>query len=126
VNGPVEITVIFVGILITVHLGTFFGLYAYMRHSVHIPMAWKSVAKYILSALAMGFVLYFLPTTTTLSTTIAKTLGGFALYIGLLLIIDEQARELVKVIWQEIIFTLKQLTHRGNNSGENGIVVSEN
>ena len=126
VDRPVEIAVIFVGILITVHLGTFFGLYAYMRHSIHIPVAWKSLAKYILAASTMVLVLYFLPTTTTLSTTIAKTVGGFALYVGLLLIIDEQARELVRLIWQEIIFSVKQLTHRWNDSGEHSVVRSEN
>jgi hypothetical protein len=97
-----------------------------MRSSIHIPVAWKSLAKYILAALLMGFVLYLLPTTTTLSTTIAKTVGGFALYIGLLLIIDEQARELVRLIWQEIVFTLKQWTHQENNSGQNGAMTSEN
>lgn len=126
VDGPVPTAVAFVLILIAVHTVTFFGLYAYMRHTIHIPVAWGSIAKYVLAALLMGAVLYLLPTTTTLMTTVAKTVGGFALYIGLLLLIDAQAHELVGLIWQEILFTLKQLTHRSNNSGQNATATSEN
>ncbi len=125
-DGPVQSTVTVIGILISVHIATFIGLYTFMRHTVHIPVAWKSIVKYILAALVMAAVLLFLPATTTLVFTIAKTIAGFALYIGLLLIIDAQARELVKLIWQEIKYTLKQITHRGNNSGENGPAASEN
>jgi O-antigen/teichoic acid export membrane protein len=119
VDGPVETAVAFVGILIVVHAATFFGLYAFMRGAIHIPVAWKGIAKYILAALLMGVVLYLLPTTTTLTLTIAKTVGGFALYIGLLLAIDHQARELVGLIWKEIVYSIKQLMHHSNNSGEN-------
>jgi O-antigen/teichoic acid export membrane protein len=126
VDGPVETAVAFVGILIAVHAATFTGLYVFMRNHIHIPVAWESVAKYILAALLMGVVLYLLPTTTTLMLTIAKTIGGFSLYVGLLLLIDAQARELVGLIWQEIVFTIKQLTHKTNTSGENTSVQSEN
>jgi len=128
VDGPVTTAVAFVGILIAVHTATFVGLYAFMRNSIHIPVAWASIAKYVLSALLMGVVLYFLPTTTTLTSTVAKTVGGFALYIGLLLLIDEQARELVKLIWQEIVYSTKQLRHKADNSdsGENIPASSEN
>ena len=74
----------------------------------------------------MGIALFLLPTTTTLTTTIAKTIAGFALYVGLLLTIDAQARELVKLIGQEIAGSLRQLTHPDKNSGENGSLTSEN
>ncbi len=124
IDGPVQTAVTFVGILIAVHSATFVGLYIYMRESICIPVAWASIAKYILAALLMGVVLYLLPTTTTLTATIAKTVAGFLLYIGLLLVIDSGARELIKLIWQEIIFTLKQLFHR--NSVKNADVASEN
>ena len=113
VAGSVAATVEVVGILISVHAATFVGLYFFMRHSIHIPVAWKSIAKYVLAALLMGTVLLLLPTTTTLTSTIAKAIAGFALYAGLLLAIDKQARGLVRLIWQEITVTLKQLTHRG-------------
>jgi hypothetical protein len=124
--GSVEPTVAVVGILIGVHLGTFVGLYAFMRHTIHIPVAWKSITKYVLSALLMGIVLVLLPTTTTLATTIAKAVTGFALYAVLLLAIDAQARDLIRLIWQEITGTLKQLAHPSANSGENASITSEN
>jgi O-antigen/teichoic acid export membrane protein len=124
VDGPVSTAVAFVGVLIAVHAATFVGLYVFMRQSLCIPVAWASVTKYILAALLMGVVLYFLPTTTTLMATIAKTLAGFLLYIGLLLAIDSGARELLRLIWQEITVTLKPLIHR--NSGENAADASEN
>ncbi len=116
---PVQATVEVVIILIGVHLASFIGLYLYMRHSIRIPVAWRSIAKYIIAALVMGTLLFLLPTTSTLLTTIAKALSGFALYVMFLLVIDVQARELVREIWAEIKGTLKQLTYRGNNSGEN-------
>jgi hypothetical protein len=126
VADPVEATVLVVVILVSVHVGTFVGLYAFMRRSIHIPVTWKSITKYVLSALVMGIALFLLPTTTTLTTTIAKTIVGFALYVGLLLAIDAQARDLVKLIGQEIAGTLRQLTHPTPNSGENGSLTSEN
>jgi hypothetical protein len=124
VDGPVWTAVAFVGILIAVHSATFAGLYVFMRQSVCIPVAWSSIAKYLLSAVLMGVVLYLLPTTMTLMATVAKTLGGFLLYIGLLLLIDSGARELVRLIWLEITVSLKQLLHK--NSGQNDAVATEN
>ena len=108
VRATVEVVVI----LLAVHISTLFGLYRYMRHSIKIPVAWKSITKYIMSALLMGIVLYLLPSTTTLLSTIAKAIGGFGLYIGLLLLIDHQARELLGLVWEEISGTLKQLTSK--------------
>ena len=50
----------------------------------------------------MGVVMFFLlPTTTTLLSTIAKAIAGFAIYVGLLLAIDAQARKLVGLIWKK-------------------------
>jgi hypothetical protein len=106
----VQATVEVVVILLAVHISTLFGLYYYMRHSIKIPVAWKSITKYIMSALLMGIALYLLPSTTTLLSTIAKAIGGFGLYICLLLLIDHQARELLGLVWEEIRGTLKQLT----------------
>ncbi|MGE5575337.1 MAG: hypothetical protein ACM3UL_04305 [Ignavibacteria bacterium] len=109
-SGSVQATVEVVMILLIVHISTLLGLYYFMRHSINIPVAWKSIGKYILSALVMGIVLYLLPSTSTLLYTIAKAIGGFVLYIGLLLLIDHQARELIGLTWREIKGTLKQLT----------------
>ena len=127
VADPVQATVNVVAILIGVHLSTFIGLYFFMRHSIKIQVVWKSISKYVLSALLMGILLFLLPTTSTLFTTVAKAIGGFALYIGVLLIIDTQARELVRLIWIEIKDTLQVLTSKNNNSQDkNDSVKSEN
>ena len=110
-----------------VHISTLLGLYYFMRHSVKISVAWKSIAKYILAALLMGIVLFLLPTTSTLLSTVAKAIGGFALYIALLLTIDAQARELLGLVWEEIKGTLKQLISKNNGlKDENNVLTSEN
>jgi O-antigen/teichoic acid export membrane protein len=126
VDGPVTTTVAVIGIFIALHAATLIGVYAFMRHTIHIPVHWRSITKYVLAALLMGVTLYLLPTTTTLGMTIAKTIAGFAFYIGLLLLIDRQARDLLRLIWLEIIYTIKQLTHKNNNSGKNGSQATEN
>jgi hypothetical protein len=64
----------------------------------------------------MGILLYLLPTTSTLLSTITKALGGFSIYVLILLAIDAQARELVREIWEEIRHS-KQANNQGNNSG---------
>jgi len=116
VVDPIISTVDVVVILISVHLASFIGLYLYMRHSIRIPVAWRILAKYIFSALIMGILLYLLPTTSTLLSTITKALGGFSIYVLILLAIDAQARELVREIWEEIRHS-KQANNQGNNSG---------
>ena len=122
----VQATVEVVVILLAVHVSTLLGLYYFMRRSIKIPVAWKSIAKYILSALLMGIVLYLLPSTSTLLYTIAKAVGGFALYIGVLLLIDYQARELVGLVWEEIRGTLEQLTSKNGFKDENADLTAEN
>src|SRR5208337_3548520 len=117
VAGSVQAVLYVVAILIGVHLSTFIGLYSFMHHSVRIPVAWKSISKYVIASLLMGCVMLFLlPTTTTLLSTIAKAIAGFAIYVGLLLAIDVQARKLIGLIWEEIKGSLRQLTSKNNNS----------
>jgi hypothetical protein len=127
INDPVQAAMAVVGILIGVHLISFLGLYLFMRRTIRIPVAWKSMGKYVLVALVMGIVLFLLPTTTTLLATIGKAVVGFGLYIALLLAIDQQARELIRLVWREIQGTFKALTSKENgNSGANSVLPSEN
>jgi len=127
IAGSVQAVLYVVGILIGVHLSTFIGVYLHMHHIVRIPVAWKSISKYVLSSLLMGGVMLFLiPSTTTLLSTIAKAIVGFAIYVGLLLAIDAEARKLIGLIREEIKVTLRQLTHRGNDSNQNNFEISEN
>ena len=118
VAGTPTAAVDVIAILTGVQLATYTGLYWLWRRSVSLPVAWKSIVKFVLASILMGIILFLLPTTTTLLSTIGKAIVGFAIYAGLLLSIDQQARELVKLIWKEITVTIRQLTHRGNNSGQ--------
>ncbi len=79
VGDPVQAAVNVVLVLIFVHLSTLIGLYLFRRRSIKIPVSWKSVAKYVAASLLMGTVLFLLPTTTTLVSTVAKAVAGFLL-----------------------------------------------
>jgi len=80
-----------------------------MRKTVSLPVAWKSITRYICASIFMGIVLFIVPSTFTLLFTIAKAVVGLAIYIAILLAIDSQARELLKLIILEIDGVLKQL-----------------
>ncbi len=109
VGGSVGVTVEVIAILIGVHISTFIGVYAYMKSSISIIVAWKSIGKYVLAAFIMGAALWLLPTTLTLLSTIAKAILGFAFYAVLLVAIDSEARKLVKLIWLELRVSWQQL-----------------
>jgi len=127
-HGSVDAAVYVIVILIGVNLSTFAALYWAMHKSIRIPVAWKSIAKYLLSALLMGSILFLIPTTTTLLSTIAKAAAGFGIYVALLLAIDKQARQLIGLVWEEIKGSLKLLTSKNNNhvSGENRSAETQN
>jgi phosphatidylglycerophosphate synthase len=120
VDGPVVTAAAVVAVMILVHLGTFIALVIRSRHSIHVPIAWRSIAKFILAAFVTGAALVLAPTTTTLLATVVKAAAGFSLYTVILLVIDEQARELVRLIWQEIKDNIRGLLHRG--AGKNPAV----
>ena len=117
VTSPVQAAVEVVSILITVHLASFIGLYAFMRHIICIKVSWIRIGKYILASLAMALVLFVAPATSTIIFTLTKTVAGFALYIGLLLLIDHQARELLRLVIKEIKGSFKIMTGKGNDNG---------
>jgi O-antigen/teichoic acid export membrane protein len=122
VAGSVQATVYVIAILIGVHLSTFVGTYWFLHGSVKLPVAWKSIAKYTLTSAFMGIILFLLPSPTTLIFTVSKAVAGFVIYAALLLAIDVQARELLRLIWEEITGTLRQLTYRDNDSQEKPVL----
>jgi hypothetical protein len=127
VAGSVQAAVDVILITLSVHLSTFIGLYSFMRKSIPLPIAWKSIAKYVFASAIMGTVLFFSPATSTLLFTVAKAVAGLAIYIVLLLAVDKQARELLHLIIQEINGVLRQLTTRNDASKDkNGDLTSEN
>jgi hypothetical protein len=129
--GPVEAVVYVIAINIGVHITSFIGLYLFMHKQAHLPVAWKSILKYAAAALIMGLLLYFTPSPTTLLFTLAKTGVGLGVYIGLLLLIDRQARKLLGLIIDEIKgsfqqFILKRNGNNGKNSGEKALMETKN
>ena len=54
VAGSVQAVLDVIEILIVVHFSTYFGLYFFTRHTIRIPVAWKSIAKFVLAALLYG------------------------------------------------------------------------
>ena len=99
---PVLAATYLVAINIILHAGAFVGVYIFTRKSVSVPFSWKSLAKYVLVAIVAGLVLISIPQTSTLFATFAKVLIGLAVYVGLLLSIDADARKLVKQILAEL------------------------
>ncbi|MGA2681593.1 MAG: hypothetical protein ABSF44_07320 [Candidatus Bathyarchaeia archaeon] len=109
VAGSVQATLYVVAILIVAQVSTFTILYSFMRRSIGIPVAWVSMGKYVLASALMAVILFLLPTTTTLLSTIAKAAAGFGLYVVFLLAIDKQARQLIRQVWEEIRGTIRNL-----------------
>jgi hypothetical protein len=87
-----------------------------MHKSARLPVAWKSIAKYVLAAAIMGLILYVTPYPTTLLLTLVKTGVGLGIYIGLLLAIDKQARKLLSLIVAEIKNSVNAYILKRNNN----------
>jgi hypothetical protein len=107
-NNPVQAASYVVAVTIAVHAGGFFGLWALGHKSTKIPVEWKSIGKYVLAALGTAAVIFALPTTTTLTLTFAKMLIAIGVYVGILSLIDSEARVLFMLILKEIKQTIKK------------------
>lgn len=114
--GPVEAVVYVIAINIGVHISTFVGLYLSMHKQAHLPVAWKSIAKFVFAATVMALILYVTPYPTTLILTLAKTGTGLGIYLGLLLAIDSQARKLLRLIIAEIKGSINMFILKRNNN----------
>ena len=114
VAGSVQAVVYVIAILVGVHVSTFIGLYFIMHGSIRLPVAWKNIVNYVLASVFMGAMLFLLPNTSTLIFTVGKAIAGLSIYMALLLAVDKQARELLRLIWAEIKGTVQQLTSKSN------------
>jgi hypothetical protein len=127
VAGSVQAVVNIIAISIAVHISTFTGLYFFMRKTVRLPIAWKSITKYVCASVLMGIILFIMPSTFTLLFTVAKAVVGLAIYVAVLLAIDKQARELLNLIILEINGVLKQLISKNDKfEDKNSILTTEN
>jgi len=85
-----------------VRFAMFLILVVMVRGMFKIAMPWRSIAKYGLASAVMGVVLFLLPYTNRISTTLAWTAVGGIVYLAVLMAIDKEARRLPKTILQEI------------------------
>lgn len=103
-NQPLQ-AAIYVSIINTsAQLAMFSVMYALVRRTVTMNIPWKNIAKYVLASLVMATVLFIIPHPTRISFTLILTAVGGLIYLGLLMIIDQEARSLIRSVWQEVKF----------------------
>jgi hypothetical protein len=85
-----------------VRFAMFLILVIMVRGMFKIAIPWRSVLKYAFASAVMGAVLFLLPSTNRISTTLAWTAVGGIVYLAVLMAIDKEARRLPKTILQEI------------------------
>jgi hypothetical protein len=73
-----------------------------VRGMFKVAIPWRSIAKYGVASAVMGIVLFLLPYTNRISTTLAWTGVGGLVYLAVLMAIDKETRGLPKAILQEI------------------------
>jgi len=113
-NQPLQAAFYASVILAVARFIMFMILYALARKSVKIEIPWKSISKYVLASAVMGTVLLLLPHPLGLPETagtmeiifnIAQVLAltgvGAAIYLGIVMTIDKEARILPKSMLQE-------------------------
>ncbi len=81
--------------------------YLIARKCLAFNFPWNSVFKYILASAAMATVLLVTPPPTRLSTTVAFTLLGAAIYLTILVLIDKEAKSLMKATLEEAMRIIK-------------------
>jgi hypothetical protein len=85
-----------------VRFAMFLILVIMVRGMFKITIPWRSIAKYGLASSVMGALLFLLPFSGRISTTLIWTALGGIVYLAILMAIDKEARNLPKAILQEI------------------------
>ena len=85
-----------------VRFAMFLILVIMVRGMFKIAIPWRSIAKYSLASAVMGVVLFLLPYTNRILTTLAWTAVGGIVYLTVLMAIDRESRSLPKTILQEV------------------------
>jgi hypothetical protein len=86
----------------TMRFVMFLVLVGVVRGVMKIHFPWRSVAKYALASVVTGVVLYLLPSTTSVLTTLLWTAIGGLLYLALLMLIDKETCQIPKDILSEL------------------------
>ena len=86
----------------TMRFVMFLVLVVVVRGMIKIAFPWKSAGKYTFASVVTGIVLYLLPASTSIVTTLVWTAIGGLLYLVVLILIDKETRSLPKDILIEI------------------------
>ena len=106
-NNPQLVATFVTAINTAAHLAMFMVLYWVLRKAVKVKIPWKSIGKYVAASSIMAIVL-FLVNPARRYTTLIVTVAGSLIYLGLLLVIDEETRTLARTIWQTGIGKLRR------------------
>jgi hypothetical protein len=112
VASPVTAVVYVTAINIFVHLIGFFVFYWYSNKFTKITVAWRSLGKYLILSVIAAVALFLLPTSTTILTTLGKVVVGLSIYVVLLILVDSDARMLVRSMLREIRTNLARQKHQ--------------
>jgi hypothetical protein len=104
---PLRAALSVVTINAAVHLAMFIVLIFIVRPIFRVVIPWRNIAKYLSASIIMGIILYILPYSNRLTTTLIWTLIGGAVYLGVLMAIDKEARALPKSILGELMHRKK-------------------
>ena len=86
-------------------LVAFLILYMIVRKMAKVTIPWKNIAKYVFTSVIMAFLLRFLHVFLNPSRVfqiIGLTAFAGVFYLALLMVVDEDARVLARLAWQEI------------------------
>lgn len=101
-NQPLQAALSVTIINTTIRFAMLIVLYALVRKMIKIDIPWKSILKYLFAAVVMGAVLFLLPQSGKISTTLILTGVAGVVYLAVLLAIDKEARALPKSILKEV------------------------
>ena len=101
-NEPVTAAVVVSAINLSLHAATLLAQYRIAHPSIAIKIPWTNIGKYIVASLPTAAMLFVIPTQTTLASTFAVAIAGFAIYAAILLATDRDARQIAVAISNEI------------------------
>ena len=101
-NQPLQAALYVTIINMSARFTIFLILYTIVRKTVQVIIPWRNILNYVFAAAVMGVILYTIPHPTKITPTIGAAIAGGLIYIILLMIIDKEARSLIRSIWSEI------------------------
>jgi len=99
---------IYVAIIYTVAQFVLFAvLWFLLRKRVKIIIPWGNIVKYVFASIIMAIILYIIPHSTRLLTTLGTLVMGALIYLIILMVIDKEVKLLIILVLQEIKSRLK-------------------